>query len=103
MQCKENDLWIEVYNYGIKCHSNLLQLEPCTAMFKVISDIMAHWYDMRNIIVFSKNICNAKKMNCAMMFIISQHHGIKSLRNRLQLEPCNGMSKVIADIMAHWY
>ena len=25
---------------------NLLELEPSNDMFKVISDIMAHWYDM---------------------------------------------------------
>ena len=28
--------------YGIKCLSNLLQLERCNVMFKVISEIMAH-------------------------------------------------------------
>ena len=36
-----NELCIHVYNsnnYGRKCLSNLLQLEPCNDMFKVISD-----------------------------------------------------------------
>ena len=38
------------------------------------------------------------------MFIISNHYEIKSLRNQLQLEPCNVMFKVIFDIIiAHWY
>ena len=27
-------------HYGIKCLSNLLQLEPCNPMLKVISDII---------------------------------------------------------------
>ena len=49
VQSKENDLCIDVYHgnhYGIKCLSILLQLVPCINMFKVISDIMARWYDM---------------------------------------------------------
>ena len=51
--------WVITYNYcafmfiisnhyGIKCVSNLLQLEPCNDMFKVISDIMAHCNVMWN-------------------------------------------------------
>ena len=72
-------------------------------MFKVISDIMAHWYDMWNSIVIAINFCNAKKMICALMFIISNHYGIKCVSNLLQLEPCNDMFKVISDIMAHCY
>ena len=36
---------------GIKCLSNLLQLEPCNVMLKVNSDIKAHWYDMWNTFV----------------------------------------------------
>ena len=32
--------------YGIKCLSNVLQLETFIVIFKVISDIMAHWYDL---------------------------------------------------------
>ena len=87
-------------HYGIKCLSNLLQLEPCNVMFKVISDIMAHWYDMWKSIVIAINFCNAKKMICALIFIISNHYGIKCLSNRLQLENCNFMCKVISDIMA---
>ena len=42
-------------------------------------------------------------MICELMFIISNHYGIKCLTNPLQLEPCNVMSKVISDIMPHWY
>ena len=37
-------------------------------------------------------------MICALMFIISNHHEIKSLSNLLQLEPCNVMFKVVSDI-----
>ena len=48
------------YYYGIKCLSNLLQLHPCYVMFKVISDIIAHWYDMWNTIVIAITNCNAK-------------------------------------------
>ena len=90
-------------HYGIKGLSNLLQLEPCNVMFKVISDIMAHWYDLWNTIVIAINFCNAKKMICALMFIISNHYGIKCLSNLLQLESWSVVLKVISDIMAHWY
>ena len=48
-----------------ECLSNVLQLEPCHDMFKVISVIMAHWYDMLNKFLIAMNFCNAKKMNCA--------------------------------------
>ena len=49
-------------HYAIKCLSNLLQLEPCNVMLKVISDIMAHWYDLWNTFVIVINFCNATKM-----------------------------------------
>ena len=96
-------MFIMSNRYGIKYLSNLLQLEPCNIMFKVISDIMAHSYDMWNSIDIAINSCNAKKMIYALMFIISNHYGIKCLSNLLQLEPCNVMFKVISDIMEHWY
>ena len=81
----------------------LVQSEPCNDMFKVISDIMAHCYDMWNTIINAINFCNAKKMNCALMFIMSNHYGRKFVSNLVQLEPCNDMLKVISDIMAHCY
>ena len=87
---------------GINCLSSPLRVEPCNVMFKVISDIMAHRYDIWNTIVFSVNTCNnVNKMNCAMMFIIRNHHWIKCLSNILQVEPCNVMHKVISNIMSH--
>ena len=70
-------------------------------MFKVISDIMAHCYDMSNSIISAINFCNATKMNCTLMFIMSYRHGIKWICSSLQLEPCNDMFKVISDTMAH--
>ena len=100
---KENDLCIDINDInhdGIKYISNLL---PCNVMFKVISNIMAHWHDMWNIIVIAINFCNAKKMICALIFIISKLHGIKCLSNLLQLELCNVMLRVITDIMRDWY
>ena len=87
-------------HYGIKSLSNLLQLERCNVMFKVISDIIAHCYDFWNTIVIAINFCNAKKMICALIFIISNHYGIKCLSNLLQLEKCNLMCKAISDLMA---
>ena len=84
-----------ISNHEIKYLSNLLQLEPCDGMFKVISDIMPHWYDLRNRIVIAIHICNAKKMIYALMFIISCLRAIKYLSNLLQLEPCNVIFKVI--------
>ena len=86
-------------DYGTKYLSNLLQLEPCIVMFKVISDELAHLYDMWNTIVITINFCNGKKMICALMFIICNRDGIKCLSNLLQLEPSNVMFKVMSDIM----
>ena len=37
-------------NYGTKYHCILLQLEQCSDLFKVISDRIAHWYEMINTI-----------------------------------------------------
>ena len=86
---------------GIKYLCHLLQLEPCNDMFKVISDIMEHSYDMwiSNVI----NFCNAKKMNIALMFIMSNHYGRKCLRNLLHFEPLNDLFKVISDIRAQCF
>ena len=40
-------------HYGIKCRSNVLQVEPCNLMFKVISDIIAHRYDLSIVIAIN--------------------------------------------------
>ena len=58
---------------------------------------------MWNVIVAAINFCNAKIMIFALMFIMSNHYGIKCHSNQLQLEPCNVIFKVNSDIMAHWY
>ena len=89
-------------HYGIKSFSNLLHLESSNVMFKIISDRMAHWYDLCNRIVIATSFCNAKKMICALMFIISNHDKIKCFSNLLQLQPCNVIFKVISEIMGHW-
>ena len=44
-QCT-NPVDVYLMQFGIKCLSHLLQLEPCNIMFQVISDIMAHWHDL---------------------------------------------------------
>ena len=67
-------LMFNINNHGIKCLNHWLQFEPCSVMFKVIYDKMAHWYVMWNAIVIAINFCKAKKMNCALMFIISNHY-----------------------------
>ena len=73
-------------------------------MFKVISDIMTHWYELMMKFIITINFCNTMKMNCALMFMISNHYGTNCLSNLLlQLSPCNDMIKVISDKMAHWY
>ena len=56
--------------------SILLQIETCSDMCVVNSDIMAHRLERINIII---NFCNAKKKNCALMIIISNHYGRKYL------------------------
>ena len=38
-------------HYARKCLSNLLQSEPCSDMFQVISDIKAQWYEMMNTLI----------------------------------------------------
>ena len=48
--------------YRRKCLSKSLQLVTCTDMFKVISDIMAYWYDTIIIFIITINFCNGKKM-----------------------------------------
>ena len=88
--------------YGIKCACNLLQLEPCNDMLKVIFVITAHSYHLWNAIVIAITFRNAKKIICALISNISNHYGIKCLCNPLQLEPCNVMFKVISNIMADW-
>ena len=60
-------------------------------MFKVISDIMELSYDIWNTTINANNFCNAKKMKCALMFIISNHYGIKCGSNLELLESCNDM------------
>ena len=47
-------------HYGTKCRCNLLHLEPCNLMFKVISDIMEHWYDCEIQLLLQFNFCNGK-------------------------------------------
>ena len=56
-------------------------------MFEVISDIMAHWYEMINTIIITINFRNAINMNTAFMFFISNHYGRKCISILLQLEP----------------
>ena len=62
---------------------------------------MENCYDMIKTIINETNFGNAKKMNCAFMFIISNYYGIKCDSHLLQLEPCNDMCKVISDIMEY--
>ena len=33
-------------DYGVKWLNHWLHLEPCNVMFKVVSVIMAHWFEM---------------------------------------------------------
>ena len=59
-------------------------------MFRLISDIIAHWDAIVHAIVITIKFCKPKKIICIMM-IISNHYGIKCVRNLIQLEPCNVM------------
>ena len=94
-------MFITSNHYVIKYLCNVLQLERHIVMFKVISDIMAHWYDMWKSIVITIDFCNAKKMICSLMFIICNHYRTKCLTHPLQYKPCN--LKENSFIMAHWY
>ena len=76
-------------HYGIKCLSNLLQLEQ-SLMFKVMSDIMQTGMKCE-IHLLLQLVCAGKKMICALMLIIRNHDVIKCLSNLLQLETCNVM------------
>ena len=89
---KKMKLCIDIYHRQSlwkKCLCNLLQLEPCNNMFKVISDIMAHSYEMWYIIT-AINYCIAIKMNCALIIIISNLNLWKKIT-------------VISDMLAHRY
>ena len=71
-------------------------------MFKVISDIIAQWYDMEmNTIIIVIYFFNGNKMICSLMFITSTHYGIKCLSNRILQQTCSDMFKVISGIMEH--
>ena len=72
-------------------------------MSKEISDIMLHCYDMWSNITTEINFSNAIKMCCALMFIISNHYGLKCLSNLVWLVSCNDVFKVISHIMAPSY
>ena len=54
---------------GRKCVACLIQLKRSNVKFKLISDIMAHWYAI-NTIIFAIKFCNAYKSNCALMFFM---------------------------------
>ena len=71
-------------------------------MFKVVCDIMTHSYEMWNVII-AINFCIAKKMDCALMIIISNHFGIKCLFYELQLDTWYVILKVFSDMLAHRY
>ena len=45
-------------HYGRKCITILLLSEPCNDMFKVISDVMAQWYEMINTFIITIHYCN---------------------------------------------
>ena len=49
------------------------------------------------------NSCNVKKIISSMMFMISNHYGIKCLSNLILIVPCNVMFIVISDILAISY
>ena len=95
-------------SYGRKCLTILLQLDltillqlqPCSDLFKVISGIMKNWYELISTFLIRINFCNAKKINCTLMFMISNRDGRKFLS---RLVPCNDVFKVISGIMANWY
>ena len=87
-------------NHGRKFLTNC-HFELCSAMVKVISNIMVHWYAISTII-FAINFCNAYKSNCALMFFIRNNYRRKCLNNLLHLEPCIVMFIMISDMMAHW-
>ena len=49
------------------------------------------------------NTVNFYNINCALLFITSNHNGRNFLSCLIQLDKCNDMFKVISDIMAQWY
>ena len=73
-------MFIMSNHYGKKCLSNFLQLEPWSDM---ISDIMAHCYDLGNTIMKAINFCNGKEINSALLYIMSNDNGIKCLSSLL--------------------
>ena len=48
-----------------------------------------------------QSISGIERMNCVLMFIVSNNNGRKFLSYLLHLEPCNNMFKVISDIKQH--
>ena len=72
-------------------------------MFKIISGMMANCYQLINAFLMTINLCNVKKINCALMFIISNVYGTKRLSILIELVPCNDMLKVVSGIMENWH
>ena len=72
------------HKQSITVLSSFIQFESWNDVFKVISDIMSQLYAM----------INAKKMNCALMFIISNHNARINLINWIEYE----LFQVISDI-----
>ena len=73
-------LWYVIYNYYcnqfLECNEN----EMCIDIYYKQSLLwyvkyMAHCYNMWNTIINAINICNTKKMNSALMFIMNNHYG----------------------------
>ena len=94
--CKENDFcifFLRCNHYGITFLCNLLQVEQCNVMFNVISDIMAHWFEMWNTIVIILKFCTGIG---ALMFIKTNHYGRKCFSNLLKLVSYYVMFKVIS-------
>ena len=60
-------MFITSNHNGINFLRNLLHLQ-CNIMFKVISDIMAHWNQIRYTIVIAISFCTVKKMICVLMY-----------------------------------
>ena len=82
----------------MKWLSNLLELEQCNVMFQVISDIWDIGLNCEMELLL-KLVSALEKHYFCIVFIKSNHYGIKCISNLLQLEPCNVMFKVISDIM----
>ena len=66
---------IDVYHKQSLWKKMFFRLEQCSILFKVTSDLIAHWYAILNAMIFAINFCNAMEIIiCELKFSVMNHY-----------------------------